>query len=59
MKSSKSKRNVNQEKNKSDEVVQVSAPLQSVVDHQSQKDIDFLPDDGACKSQKEEICQKM
>ena len=53
MKSSKSKRNVNQKKIKSDEVVKVSVPLQSVVDHQSQENMDFLPDDDASKSQKE------
>ena len=35
----------------------VSVLLQSVVDHQSFKKT--CPDDDACKSQKEGICQKM
>ena len=30
----------------------------SVVDHQSYENRDCLPDDDACKSQKEGICQK-
>ena len=42
----------------SDEVAKVSVPLQSVVDHQSYENRDCLPDDDACKSQKEGICQK-
>ena len=45
----------------SDEVGKVSVPLQSVVDHQSQENMNCLPYDDACncKSQKEGICQKI